>query len=171
MEERRRNTTTTRRTQAERARRQEESIMERRELEGKKTNKVEAKMLETGRKFYVTMYGGIEGNSYGDAIAYTVVTGDNRNEFEPDDIVVNGIWMVEREPDYIYDGEEILGLDDLEKFKIEYEYEKGKTYALYDIYNGVEKIGEYGNWGDVIKAVKQRLADTGWECRLECREI
>ena len=112
-------------------------------------------------------------------------TGEHANAYlnvniQGGEIIENGFTITSSESNEAFNDIQILvdvtGLtvifpEDFNMQSIKYEYKKGKTYALYDIYNGVEKIGEYGNWEDVIKAVKQRLAETGWECRLECREI
>lgn len=40
-------------------------------------------------------------------------------------------------------------------------------YNLYDHYEGKYKVGEYDNFHDLQKALKEHIADTDGECDLE----
>lgn len=41
-----------------------------------------------------------------------------------------------------------------------------KMYILYDLYEGVEEVGQYEVYEEMLEAVKQRTLDTDGECEM-----
>lgn len=39
-------------------------------------------------------------------------------------------------------------------------------YILYDLYEGVEEVGQYEVYEEMLEAVKQRTLDTDGECEM-----